>query len=317
MIRCISAKKRTSAPPTLFAPIGVKKGIFSMSNYVIFTDSACDISPELLKEWGVFYKPLYLHFEGDSTLYSDDGISKQEFYQKMRDGAVAKTSAINAEDFAQGFEEILKEGKDVLYVGFSSGLSTTFNSARIAANDLKEKYPDRKIIVVDTLAASAGEGLIVYLTVKKKEEGATIEEAAAYAEQLKWNISIWFTVDDLVYLKRGGRISPTVAFVGGVLGIKPVLHMDLEGHLINKFKVRGRRASIKALADKLGELMTDKSQGPVFICHADCEGDAALLSSMIKETYGLDTDITVFTGPVIGAHSGPGTLALFFIGNER
>ncbi|MBR4033946.1 MAG: DegV family protein, partial [Clostridia bacterium] len=180
-----------------------------------------------------------------------------------------------------------------------------------------EKYPERKITVIDSLSASAGFGMLVYLAVKKKNEGATLDENAEYVTSLIPHMCHWFTVDDLVYLKRGGRISPTVAFVGGVLGIKPVLHMDREGHLINKFKVRGRRASIKALADKLGELMTDKSQGPVFICHADCEDDAALLSSMIKETYGLDTDITVFTGPVIGAHSGPGTLALFFIGNER
>mgnify|MGYP003300276877 CR=1 FL=1 len=159
--------------------------------------------------------------------------------------------------------------------------------------------------------------MLVLLAMKKLEEGATLEEAAEYVENTRLSICHWFTVDDLVYLKRGGRISPTVAFVGGVLGIKPVLHMDNEGHLVNQFKVRGRRAAIKALADKLGELMTDKSQGPVFICHADCEGDASLLSSMIKETYGLDTDITVFTGPVIGAHSGPGTLALFYLGSHR
>ena len=301
----------------LFAPIGVKKGIFSMSNYVIFTDSACDISPELLKEWGVFYKPLYLHFEGDSTLYSDDGISKQEFYQKMRDGAVAKTSAVNAEDFAQGFEEILKEGKDVLYVGFSSGLSTTFNSARIAANDLKEKYPDRKIIVVDTLAASAGEGLIVYLTVKKKEEGATIEEAAAYAEQLKWNISIWFTVDDLVYLKRGGRVSAAAAFFGNMLGIKPVLQMDNEGHLVPVAKVRGRKTAVDTLAKKYGELATDTKNNTIFISHAECEADAQRLKSIFEENYGAKVEIITNIGPVIGAHAGPGTLALFFVGKER
>ena len=155
------------------------------------------------------------------------------------------------------------------------------------------------------------------LCAQQKKAGKSLEEVRQYAQELIPHMCHWFTVDDLVYLKRGGRISPTVAFVGGVLGIKPVLHMDLEGHLINKFKVRGRRAAIGALADKLGELMTDKTQGPVFICHGDCADDAALLSSIIKEKYGLDTDITVYTGPVIGAHSGPGTLALFFIGNER
>ena len=287
-----------------------------MSSYRIVTDSACDMG-EYLKEWNVTSISLTLKFEGEDVIQKNDEVEPTAFYNRMREGGVAKTSAVNPDEFIAAFEPILISGEDILYVGFSSGLSTTCNSARIAADKLSEKYPERKIIVVDSLSASAGFGMLVYLAYKKKSEGATIEENAEYIVSLIPRLCHWFTVDDLVYLKRGGRISPTVAFVGGVLGIKPVLHMDGEGHLISKFKVRGRRASIKALADKLGELMTDKSQGPVFICHGDCAEDAALLSSMIKEGYGLDTDITVFTGPVIGAHSGPGTLALFFIGNER
>lgn len=287
-----------------------------MSNYRIVTDSASDMG-EHLKDWGVASASLTLKFDGEDVIQKNDEVEPVAFYNRMREGGVAKTSAVNPEGFIEVFEPILAAGDDILYIGFSSGLSTTCNSGRIAAEKLMEKYPERKITVIDSLSASAGFGMLVYLAVKKKNEGATLDENAEYVTSLIPHMCHWFTVDDLVYLKRGGRISPTVAFVGGVLGIKPVLHMDLEGHLINKFKVRGRRASIKALADKLGELMTDKSQGPVFICHADCEEDAALLSSMIKETYGLDTDITVFTGPVIGAHSGPGTLALFFIGNER
>jgi len=287
-----------------------------MNNYRIVTDSASDMG-EHLAEWGVASASLTLKFDGDDIIQKNDEVEPVAFYKRMREGASAKTSAVNPEAFIEVFEPVLAAGDDILYIGFSSGLSTTCNSGRIAAEKLMEKYPERKIIVIDSLSASAGFGMLVYLAVKKKNEGATLEENAEYVTSLIPHMCHWFTVDDLVYLKRGGRISPTVAFVGGVLGIKPVLHMDNEGHLINKFKVRGRRASVKALADKLGELMTDKSQGPVFICHADCEGDAALLSSMIKETYGLDTDITVFTGPVIGAHSGPGTLALFFIGNER
>ena len=287
-----------------------------MNSYRIITDSACDMGV-YLSEWGVPSINLTLKFDGEDKIQRNDEIEPVAFYNRMREGGVAKTSAVNPEEFALVFEPILAAGEDILYLGFSSGLSTTCNSGRIAANKLAEKYPERKIVVVDSLSASAGFGMLVYLAVKKREEGATLEENAKYITSLVPRMCHWFTVDDLVYLKRGGRISPTVAFVGGVLGIKPVLHMDNEGHLVSKFKVRGRRASIKALADKLGELMTDKSQGPVFICHADCADDAALLSSMIKETYGLDTDITVFTGPVIGAHSGPGTLALFFIGNER
>lgn len=288
-----------------------------MNNYVIYTDSACDIKPEVLKEWGVYYKPLYLHYEGEEALYSNDDIKPIDFYNKMRGGAIAKTSAVNAEDFAQGFEELLKEGKDILYLGFSSGLSTTFNSARIAAEELKERYPERKVIVVDTLAASAGEGLIVYLVLKKKNEGATIEEAAAYAEDLKFKTSIWFTVDDLVYLKRGGRVSAAAAFFGNMLGIKPVLHMDNEGHLVPVLKVRGRKTAVETLAKKYEELATDTKNNTIFISHADCEADALKLQSIFKEKYGADVEIITDVGPVIGAHAGPGTLALFFVGKER
>ena len=288
-----------------------------MNNYVIYTDSACDISPEMLKEWGVYYRPLYLHFDGENTLYSNDEISSEDFYKRMREGGVAKTSAVNAEDFAEGFEQILGEGKDILYVGFSSGLSTTFNSARIAAGDLKEKYPERKILLVDTLAASAGEGLIVYLTAKKKAEGATIEEAFAYAEELKWNTSIWFTVDDLVYLKRGGRVSAAAAFFGNMLGIKPVLHMDTEGHLVPVIKVRGRKTAVDTLAKKYEELATDTKNNTIFISHAECEADALRLKSIFEEKYGASVEVITGIGPVIGAHAGPGTLALFFVGKER
>ena len=286
------------------------------NSYRIVTDSASDMG-EHLTEWGVASVSLTLKFEGEDKIRRNDEVEPVAFYNRMREGGVAKTSAVNPEEFALVFEPILAAGEDILYIGFSSGLSTTCNSGRIAADKLSEKYPERKIIVIDSLSASAGFGMLVYLAVKKREAGASLEENAKYVESLIPRLCQWFTVDDLVYLKRGGRISAATAFVGGVLGIKPVLHMDIEGHLINKFKVRGRRAAINALADKLGELMTDKSQGPVFICHGDCADDAALLSSIIKERHGLDTDITVFTGPVIGAHSGPGTLALFFIGNER
>lgn len=288
-----------------------------MSNYVIFTDSACDIKPEILKEWGVYYRPLSLHFDEDETLYSNDEIEPKAFYDKMRSGSIAKTSAVNSEDFISAFEQLLKEGNDILYLGFSSGLSTTYNSARIAADELRESYPDRKIIVVDTLAASAGEGLIVYLTVKKRAEGATLEEAAAFAEDIKFKISIWFTVDDLVYLKRGGRISAASAFFGNMLGIKPVLHMDNEGHLVAVEKVRGRKTSIEALAKKYGDLATDTKNNTIFISHADCEDEVTRLAAIFEEKYGVKVELITDVGPVIGAHAGPGTIALFFVGKER
>ncbi len=288
-----------------------------MSDYVIFTDSACDIKPELLKEWGVGFQSLTLRFEKDDKEYTDGAIDSKLFYDRMRNGGVAKTAAVNSEVFSNAFEEQLKNGIDLLYLGFSSGLSTTFNSARLAAESLREKYPERKIVVVDTLSASAGFGLLLNLTVEKKNAGATIEEAAAFAEELKYKLCHWFTVDDLVYLKRGGRISPTVAFVGNVLGIKPVLHMDNEGHLINMFKVRGRKTSVAALADKYGELAVDKEGGKVFISHGDCLKDAEELAKILKDRYNATVELITNVGTVIGAHSGPGTLALFFVGTER
>ncbi len=288
-----------------------------MSNFVIFTDSACDISPEMLKEWGVQSLNLTFRFEGEDKEYSNDEMDVNTFYDRMRAGGVAKTAAINADSFENAFEVFLKDGVDVLYLGFSSGLSTTYNSSRIAAEELRDRYPDRKIVVVDTLSASAGQGLLVYLTVQKKNSGATIEETAAYAENMRLNISHWFTVDDLVYLKRGGRVSAAAAFVGGALGIKPVLHVDNEGHLINMSKVRGRKNALTALADKFGELAEDKENNTVFISHGDCLEDANTVASIIKERYGATVNVISDIGPVIGAHTGPGVLAFFFVGKER
>ena len=288
-----------------------------MRDYVIFTDSACDLKPELLSQWGVPYRSLTFRFDGDEKEYSNDDMSVVDFYDRMRAGGVAKTAAVNAEAFMEMFEGALKEGKDVLYLGFSSGLSTTYNSARIASIELKEKYPEAKIIVVDTLAASAGEGLMVYLTVEQKKSGATIEQAEAFARGLVARMGIWFTVDDLVYLKRGGRVSPTAAFVGNLLGIKPVLYMDNEGHLIPVSKIRGRRNAIAAMADKYTEKAVDKANGTVFISHSSCEADAKLLADMLKERHGVEVKVITDVGPVIGAHSGPGTLALFFVADAR
>lgn len=289
-----------------------------MSNYRIYTDSACDITPELLAEWGVDFSPLTFRFNDSEREYSNNDMSVSEFYEKMRAGGVAKTAAVNKATFEAAFRKILSAGDDVLYIGFSSGLSTTYNSGRLAAEELKSEFPERKIITVDTLAASAGMGLIVYLTVKKKEEGATIEEAADYAKELIPKLCHWFTVDDLVYLKRGGRISSAAAFVGNLLGIKPVLHVDDEGHLINISKVRGRKTAVATLADKYGELAVCASEGTIFISHADCRKDAEELASIMKTKYGApDVKLITDVGTVIGAHSGPGTLALFFIGKNR
>jgi len=288
-----------------------------MRDYVIYTDSGCDLGLDLLAEWGVKSKNLVFRFDGEEKEYENGEMEIKAFYDKMREGGVAKTAAVNKETFAIAFREILDEGKDVLYLGFSSGLSTTYNSGRLAAIELGEQYPDAKIITVDTLAASAGQGLLVYLAKKKKDEGATIEQCAAYIEEIRLNLCHWFTVDDLVYLKRGGRVSSTAAFFGNALGIKPVMHVDNEGHLVNVLKVRGRRTAISTLADKLGETALDLQNGVIYISHGDCEADAKLLANMLEDKFGCHVELITDVSAVIGAHSGPGTLALFFLGKER
>ena len=288
-----------------------------MSNYVIFTDSACDIVPSLLSEWGVRCVSLAFRFDHIDKDFLNDDMPIKEFYQNMRDGHIAKTNAVNAEAFREAFEPVLSEGTDILYLGFSSGLSTTFQQGRLAAEELAEKYPERKIIAIDSLCASAGEGLFVKLVLDRKNAGATIEEAADFANQLIPKLAHWFTVEDLVYLKRGGRVSPAVALVGGMLNIKPIMHVDDEGHLIKVGTIRGRKASLNALADKLIETAEDPAGGTFFISHGDCEDDANYLCELIKSKGGNDVQIITNVGTVIGAHSGPGTMALFFLAKQR
>lgn len=288
-----------------------------MNEFVIHTDSACDIKPEMLKEWGVPFTSLTFRFDGDDTEYANDGMSVDDFYAKMKAGGIAKTAAVNTETFKADFKNSLEAGKDVLYIGFSGGLSTTYNSGRLAAAELKAAYPDRKILTVDSLCASAGQGMLVRLALDKQASGATIEEVAAYTEKLVPKIDHWFTVDDLVYLKRGGRVSPAVAFVGNALGLKPVLHIDNDGKLVSFSKVRGRKASIAALAEKYGELVDKNESDLVYISNGNCEKDANDLAKILGDRYGAKVQIITDVGPVIGAHAGPGVLALFFVCKER
>lgn len=288
-----------------------------MRDFVIYTDSSADISPEILNEWGISYASLTFRFSDSEREFSNSDMEIGEFYGKMREGGVAKTAAVNSETFREAFLAILKDGRDVLYIGFSSGLSTTYNSARLAAEELRCEYPEGRVVTVDSLAASAGLGMLVRIAALKKEEGLDIDAVADYIESVKLNMCHWFTVDDLVYLKRGGRVSSTAAFVGNLLGIKPVLHVDNEGHLVNVAKVRGRRAAISALFEKLAATADADLPDLVYISHGDCMADAELLASMIKDKCGRETEIITDVGPVIGAHSGPGTLALFFFGKER
>ena len=288
-----------------------------MQEYIIFTDSCCDISPALLDTWGVPYANMTFCFDGEDRAYINTDISNEDFYDRMRQGACAKTAAINADSFIRAFTPFLREGKDILYVAFSSGLSTTVNSAPMAAEELKETFPHRTVRIVDTLAASAGGGLMVYLAVAKKKAGASLEENAAYIASLTPQHCIWFTVDDLEYLKRGGRVSPLVAFAGGVLGIKPILKMDEEGHLIKVSTARGRKKALEALADEYAELSYEEKDTPIFISHAQCEEDAQHLADTLMKRCGAEVTLVSQIGPVIGSHAGPGTIAIFFIGKHR
>lgn len=284
-------------------------------NYVLITDSACDILPEKLAEWRVEMIPLAFLFTDTGREQKDHEEPIKEFYRAMRDGRVAKTSCVNEDAFVGIFTPYLEAGKDILYLAFSSGLSATCENGRKVAESLAKKYPERKIRVVDSLAASAGEGLFVYLGVKNRDAGMTLDENADALEADKLHICHWFTVDDLVYLKRGGRVSAATALLGTALNVKPVLHVDNEGHLIKITQVHGRKKSIRRMAEKLGETILPDS--PVFISHGDCIEDAEMLRDILKNEYGKDVDLITYVGSVIGAHSGPGTLALFFRGTER
>ncbi len=286
-----------------------------MAEYTLLTDSCCDISDALLAEWQVRALQLDVLVDDEKSQKNNE-VDLTAFYQKLRDGKMARTSAINIAQFRDAFEEELKEGRDVLYIAFSSGLSTTYQSSEIAASELREEYPDRKILTVDTLAASMGQGLLVYLAAQKKQAGASIEEVYQFIADNRLSLSHWFTVNDLFFLKRGGRVSGAVALVGTMLGIKPVLHVDNEGHLINMSKVRGRLAAIQALADKFTETALPNNE-VVFISHGDCLEEAKELERILKETCGVKEVLIGDIGPVIGAHSGPGTIALFFLASHR
>ena len=288
-----------------------------MNKYIILTDSGCDIEESLLKEWGVYKEDLIVRRKDDTETYADGDFPVQKMYSGMREGVVFQTSAVNVDSFVAFFEKYLEQKLDILYLGFSSGLSSTSAAASAAANDLKNRFPDRKVIVIDTLCASAGQGLLVYKAVKKKKEGATIEETEAFVRSLIPKLGHWFTVDDLVYLKRGGRISPAAAFAATALNIKPVMHVDDLGHLANVKKVRGRTKSIRGLFEAYCELAEDPENEDFFISHGDCLEDARELESLIYEKYGHNAAVITSVGPVIGSHSGPGTLALFFVARHR
>ena len=288
-----------------------------MSNYVILTDSGTDFTKEMIEELDVELLDLWVTRENEEPV-PNSSLDLSEFYAFLREKKSASTAAVNIDSFIEIMTPILEAGKDILYLGFSSGLSSTYASGKLAADELMEKYPDRKIYTVDTLAASLGQGLLVYLAAKRRLAGESIEAVRDFVENTKLNLCHWFTIDDLFFLKRGGRVSGATAVVGTMLGIKPVMHVDNEGHLINVAKARGRRASVDALFDKAKNTMIgERANSSVFISHGDCIEDAEYLAERIKNEIGVKEVRIAYVGSVIGSHSGPGTLALFFLGSER
>ena len=290
-----------------------------MASYVIVTDSSADLSAQMAEKAGVQVLPLRFTVGGKTYYNWPDNreMDPKVFYRMLREGEVATTAAVNISQYLDMLEPILQSGTDVLVLSFSSGLSATYDSSRLAAEELREKYPQRKIFAVDTLCASLGQGLLVWHAAQLKDQGKSIEEVRDWVEENKLHLCHQFTVDDLHFLKRGGRISATTAVVGTMLKIKPVLHVDDGGKLVNIGKARGRKASLKALVDRMEETAIDPAGQTVFISHGDCMEDAEYVAGLVKERMGVQDVRINYVGPVIGAHSGPGTLALFFLGTAR
>ena len=288
--------------------------------FEIVTDSSSNLTDEQIEEFGLHILPLT--FMSDVKQYQSYTKGEKSdlklFFNLMREGKVFTTSLPNIKQSEETLRAILDSGRDLLYIGFSSGLSGTYAATAALCEELKGEYPDRKILHVDTLAAALGEGLLVYKAACMARDGATIEETHAWVEEHKLNLAHWFTVDDLVYLFRGGRVSRTSAWAGTLLKIKPVLHVDDEGHLIPMDKVRGRKKSIMDLVDHMEETIAQPAADQtVFISHGDCEEDAQLLVDEIKKRFGCTDFCVNILDPVIGAHAGPGTLALFFMADHR
>ena len=284
--------------------------------YQIITDSCCDLPRNIKEQLQLTCIDITLMFRDRVWAdTSDEGL--KTVYDGLRTGEVATTAAANPQDWASVIEPVLADDRDALVLAFSSGLSTTYQSAVIAAQELQEKYPERTVKVVDTLCASMGQGLLVWYACHQQQAGKSLEEVCAWCEDNKLNLCHWFTVDDLMFLKRGGRVSATTAVLGTMLNIKPILHVDDEGHLIKVSTARGRKASIDALAAKAAATALPGQNDTMFISHGDCQEEAEYLAKVLKEKHGVKEVIIGYIGGVIGSHSGPGTMALFFLGSKR
>ena len=290
-----------------------------MSTYRLFTDANCDLPPELIQELDIDVIPMEFSI-GDKTYknYPDAReMSAHDFYERLRGGEMSTTNQITAITFTELFEPVLRAGEDILYLVFSSGLSGTCNNACMVAKELNEKYPDRKMRVVDSLAASMGQGLLIYHAALKRAEGADLDTVSGWLEENRNRLAHWFTVDDLNHLKRGGRVSGAAALVGTMLGIKPVLHVDDEGHLIPVEKIRGRRQSLDALVQHMEKTVENPEEQMIFVSHGDAKEDAEYVAEQVKEKFHVKSVLINPIGPVIGTHSGPGTIALFFLGKNK
>lgn len=289
-----------------------------MRDYIITTDNNSDLPEGFYRDHGVGCT--YLSYSMDGKNYTHDNfLPVHEFYERMRQGSLPTTAQVNPDNAKELMIPYLEQGKDILHIAFSSGLSGSYNSARIAAAELSEEYPDRSVQVVDSLSASLGQGLLVYLAQMHKEAGEDMDTVARWVEENKAKIVHLFTVDDLNHLYRGGRVSKTTAVVGGMLNIKPIMHVDNEGKLVPIGKVRGRKKAlldlVRLMDEKIGSCGRDCST--IFISHGDCEEEAQFVVDKIKEKYNLETVVMNHVGATIGAHSGPGTVALFFVGDVR
>lgn len=289
-----------------------------MNNYIITTDTTTDLPEDYIKKHDLGIMSLTYTLEG-TTYSKDNPLDVRLFYEKMRNGSMPTTSQVNPENAKNIFLPYLKDGYDILHIAFSSGLSGSYNSTRIAAEELSEEFPKRKITIIDSLAASLGEGLLVHKAVMLKEQGADLDTVADWVEQNKLHIVHNFTVDDLFHLHRGGRVSKATAILGTMINVKPILHVDDEGHLIALSKVRGRKKSLQALVDSMEKQMgAYRSQNDiVFISHGDSLADAQYVADLVKQRFGIESFLINYVGPTIGAHSGPGTIALFYMGDYR
>lgn len=289
-----------------------------MREYVITTDNTADLPYSYYKQHDIEYMYLTYQMEGE-TYGKQDEMGFKDFYERMRKGSMPTTSQVNSEEAKEVLRPLLIQGKDILHLAFSSGLSGSYNSVRMAAEELREEFPERKIVVIDSLCASLGEGLFVDKAVEMKEEGKSLEENAAWLEEHKLNFCHVFTVDNLFHLHRGGRVSKVAAVVGTMISLKPLLYVDNEGHLIPLKNVRGRRKSLSGLVTMMEERIGDwkDKNTKIFISHGDCQEDAEYVARLVKEKFGYETFLINTIGATIGAHAGPGTVALFFLGEYR